>query len=712
MHPSTRRFSRGRITGLTLIAVLTLGLGYLHFAGSSTAVSVPAGAHAGQLTLKNCTYNTEKGAYAADCGTLVVPENRADPHSRLIALPVIRIRAHSAHPGAPIFRLEGGPGVTNMSFADASRFTANHDVVLVGYRGVDGSVRLDCPEVESALEHSADFLGQKSLDAYSNALRSCAKRLEANGVDLAGYTLPERVDDLEAARKALGYHQIDLLSESAGTRTAMIYSWRYPTAIHRSVMIGVNPPGNFIWHPKTTDEQIGRYARLCAQDATCHKRTGDLAASLKRTVAHMPNRWLFFPIRKGNARIASFFGLMETTENASPLSGPMTLDAWLSAAHGDSSGLWFESLLAQLAFPQAFVWGDVAAVGMADNQAAERYFSSSEHDGPSIIGNPGTEFLFGGGGLLHAWPANPADNEYTHVQTSNVQTLLIGGSLDFATPPQNATKELLPYLPNGHQVILANFGHTTSFWTEQTKASTHLINTYFDTGKVDDSLYKPQAVKLTPESTQTGPAKAIAGAMIGFGLLTILSLLLMWRRAHKRGGFGRKASAMLRSVYLLVLGLGGWFIGLIIVLVALPTVPLDSELMAVLSIGTPIGLGTYWAWVNRDRPARATTIGFGVALTGALVGALLGFNATAGLMAVITTIVGAAAGANLGLIALDVARIGERPETVPPIATVSTASRRRRPSQRPSPFQRSNTDPRSPFAQSMWRCAGCRHMLC
>ena len=455
------------------------------------------------------------------------------------------------------------------------------------------------------------------------------------------------------------------MSESAGTRTAMIYSWRYPTAIHRSVMIGVNPPGNFLWYPKTIDEQIGRYARLCAQDATCHKRTGDLAASLKRTVAHMPNRWLFFPIKKGNARIASFFGLMETTANASPLDGPMTLDAWLSAAHGDSSGLWFESLLAQIAFPTSFVWGDLAAVAMADNQAGERYFSSSEPDRGSIIGNPGTEFLFGGGGLLHAWPANPTDNEYTHVQTSKVQTLLIGGSLDFATPPEVATKELLPYLPNGHQVILAGFGHTTSFWTEQTKASNHLMNTFFDTGKVDASLYKPQAVNFTPGSTQTGPGKAIAGAMIGFGLLTILSLLLMWRRAHKRGGFGRKASAMLRSVYLLVLGLGGWFIGLIIVLVALPTVPLDSELMAVLSIGTPIGLGTYWAWVNRDRPARATRIGIWVALTGALVGALLGFNATSGIMAVITTIVGAAAGANLGLIALDVARIGERPETVP-----------------------------------------------
>ena len=251
-----KRFGRGRITGLALIAVLTLALGYLHFAGSSTSVSVPAGAHAGQLTLKSCNYTTEKGAYAADCGTLVVPENRHDPNSRLIALPVIVIRAHSAHPGVPIFRLQGGPGITNMVFPDASRFTANHDVVLVGYRGVDGSVRLDCPEVSSAMEDSGDLLSEQSYRAVAAAYRSCADRLRSDGVDLAGYSIPEEVDDLEAARRALGYHQIDLVSESAGTRVAMIYAWRYPKSIHRSVMIGVNPPGNFLWDAKTTDEQI------------------------------------------------------------------------------------------------------------------------------------------------------------------------------------------------------------------------------------------------------------------------------------------------------------------------------------------------------------------------------------------------------------------------------------------------------------------------
>ena len=84
-----------------------------------------------------------------------MPENRHDAQSRLIALPVTRISALSAHPGEPVFRLQGGPGMTNMDFPDASRFAGNRDVVLVGYRGVDGSSLLDCPEASSAMQHAA-----------------------------------------------------------------------------------------------------------------------------------------------------------------------------------------------------------------------------------------------------------------------------------------------------------------------------------------------------------------------------------------------------------------------------------------------------------------------------------------------------------------------------------------------------------------------------
>jgi len=644
---TTRIFTPARIVALALMAVLACGLAYLRFAPDGGAVSVPEGAKAGDLILESCDYATENGTYKADCGTLVVPENRADPQSRLIALPVTRIHARSGQPAEPIFRLEGGPGKTNMEFRTASRFAGDRDVVLVGYRGVDGSSVLDCPEVESMLKHSADFHTEKSYRAYGDAFRSCADRLQEDGVDLAGYTLTQRVDDLEAARTALGYDRIDLVSESAGTRYAMVYAWRYPKSVHRSVMIAVNPPGHFLWDAKTTDEQIARYSELCEKDADCSKRTDDLAATMRQT--DVPKRWGFLPINEGNVRTASFYGLMESTSEAAPLSAPITIDAWLSAAEGDASAFWLQSLLADMVFPTSFVWGEMAAMAQADDRAAQRYFSSGEH-------LPSTAFIWGGGELIDAWPSSPGDDAYDQVRVSNVETLLIGGELDFATPPQVATKELLPYLPNGHEVVLPEFGHSTTFWTEQPEAGSHLINTFLASGRVDDSRYEPQKVDFTPEVTQPALAKGIAGTMVGLALLTVLSLLWMAFRVRRRGGYGRKASAALRSLYPIVLGLGGWLLGVLIVITTMPGVPLDNELLAVLSVGLPTGLGIYYAWVDRDAGARARTAGFVAATTGALIGAWLGFNATADLLALVTAIVGAAVGANLILLALDIAR--------------------------------------------------------
>jgi pimeloyl-ACP methyl ester carboxylesterase len=649
----TRILGPGRIVALLVITLIGVGLGYLRFAPNDT-VSVPAGAKAGDLTLKNCKFATEDGGYAADCGTLVVPENRADPHSRLIALPVTRIRARSGASAEPIFRLEGGPGVTNMEFPMASRFAQERDVVMVGYRGVDGSSKLDCPEVESALKHSEDFLEQKSLHAYSDAMKSCSERLHEDGVDLAGYTLPQRVDDLEAARRALGYDRVDLLSDSAGTRTAMIYSWRHPKSVNRSVMIGVNPPGHFLWDPERTDRQLKRYSTLCSRDDACAGRTDDLAASIQDTAAHMPDHWGFLPIEKGNARIASFYGLMQTTSEAAPLSAPITLDSWLSAAHGDPSGFWFLSLMADLSFPESFVWGDVAASAQGDFGAADKYFSRPRD--LSNVGGAATEFLWGGGGLSKAWPVAAGGEEYSRVRNSDTQTLLIGGTLDFATPFENARDELLPHLANGHQVVLDNFGHSTDFWNYQTKAGTRLVNTYFRSGKVDDSLYKPRDADFSTEVTQTALAKGLAAGMVGFGLLTALSLMWMPFRIRRRGRYGRKAAASLRALYPIVLGLGGWFLAALTALVLWPTLPLDNQALGVLSIGTPIGLGIYWAWVDWDWAKDARRWGFLAAAGGALLGAWLGFNATTGLLALITSILGAAAAANLALLVYDVLR--------------------------------------------------------
>ena len=100
----TKAITPARIVAIAVLGLLTLGLGYVHLTSGGDRVSVPPGAHAGQLDLHSCHYATEDGRYAADCGTLVVRENRHEAGSRLIAVPVTRIRARASHPGAPIFR--------------------------------------------------------------------------------------------------------------------------------------------------------------------------------------------------------------------------------------------------------------------------------------------------------------------------------------------------------------------------------------------------------------------------------------------------------------------------------------------------------------------------------------------------------------------------------------------------------------------------------
>ena len=160
--------------------------------------------------------------------------------------------------------------------------------------------------------------------------------------------------------------------------------------------------------------------------------------------------------------------------------------------------------------------------------------------------------------------------------------------------------------------------------------------------------------------------------MIGFALITLLSLGLMALQVRRRGGFGRKASAALRSAYPLILGLGGWFLGVIVVMTALSTDPLDDPLLAVLSIGVPVGLGIDLAWVNRDRPSNANTIGVAAAAGGALTGAWLGFHATDGLLSLITAIVGATVGANLILTALDISWDRQARDRVPETSAAET----------------------------------------
>jgi pimeloyl-ACP methyl ester carboxylesterase len=663
--PRARAATLPRIIALLLAVGVLLGLAYPELS-KAAPLSVPQGARAGQLVdLRPCTFPTESGSHPADCGTLVVPEDRANPRSRLIALPVTRIRARSAHPLAPVFHLNGGPGLTNMKFPEASRLAGQHDIVIVGYRGVDGSSVLNCPEVTSALATSPDLASAASTRAYSQAFTACAQRLERGGADLAGYTMPEQADDIEAARVAFGYHRIDLLGESAGTRLALIYAWRYPKNVERSVLIGVNPPGKFLYNGDILDQQLEHYSTLCAQDPTCRAGTANLVASMRHTAADMPRRWLFLPIKTGNVELTTQFGMAETIATGPPLVAPVLLNSWISAANGDPSGFWLMSVLGGLLFPTSFTWGEASSMVQLDAPAAQRYYSSSGGRG-SIIGNPGTDFLWGDGGLATAWPANPSRNQYASVPNSDVPMLLIGGTVDVQAPAPNATKELLPHLRNGHQVILSELAHTTDFWNFAPGAGTRLVTTFYATGTVDTAGYPHHTISFNT-ITLDAIAKYLLAVMLGFVVLAIAALLWVALRVRRRGAAGRATGLAMRSVLGFVVGLGGWFAGALIVLTFFSTVPLSSEPLGVLAASLPVGLGLYLAWTHRHWDRAAKTRGLLTAAGGALLGGWYGYTAIPGIIGLFATIIGAIAAGNIALISLGL--WGDRltrPAAVPP----------------------------------------------
>lgn len=494
-----------------LIAALAL-TGWWLLRTKANAIKVPAGAKAGDIFLKPCSVKIAGVKYQGDCGTLVVPENRSNPDSRLIALPVKRIHSPSGNPQEPILYLAGGPGQSNMGFRPPAWLLAEHDVIMVGYRGVDGDPKLDCPEMsEAMLGVGGDLLSPASLDHLGAAMQTCAKRLQAAGIDLGGYTIPEVVEDMEAARSQFGYAQVNLLSESFGTRVAQIYAIMHPESLLRSAMIRVNPPGHFVWIPATTDALVEKYAKLCREDEACASHNSDLAASMRRVNQAMPTRWLFLPIDPGKVKVVAFALLFHRT------TAPIVFDAYLSSDQGDPSGLALMSMAFDFLMPKMMTWGDLFAIGGSADFEPDRNYRSELTTPDAILGAPMSLLIWGS---ASNWPITPMPDSYRQVQPTDISTLLISGSVDFSTPPEFATQELLPSLRNGKHVLLSEQGHVGDFWTSQPQAAERMLTSFFATGAADDSLYAYQPMDFKPAIR----FPLLAKILLGTGILPLIAL--------------------------------------------------------------------------------------------------------------------------------------------------------------------------------------------
>jgi pimeloyl-ACP methyl ester carboxylesterase len=463
------------------LAVICLPLVLFLFGCGSKKVDYPAPsakAEGGSFVSKPGTFKFGNKNYIADYGTITVKENRSNPSSRLIHLPVIRIHARTKNTNEPIFGLAGGPGQSNMNWSPVDSLLYDHDFVMVGYRGVEGSVVLDCPEVADAIKDGGDdLLGEQSLKQIAKAWQAGIKRFRANGVDLDGYNIQETVDDMEAVRKAFNYIKINLISESYGTRVAYIYGLMHPERIARTVMVGANPPGKFFWDPQVVNKQLNYYSGLWSSDSSKLNESRDLAATMENVLSNMPRKWLFFTINPGKLKVVAFSLLFQRKTAA------MVFDSFIAAEKGDYSGLALMSIACDYTFPNMFVFGDLfLKAASADLEYLPAVMNGKKNQN-TVLGSSLNDLLWKQV-KYEKLPVKLIPGDLRSLKKSDVETLILSGSVDFSCPAENG-KELLSYLKNSRQIILSEYGHVGDLRYYNRQKSDRIITSFFNKGIAD-----------------------------------------------------------------------------------------------------------------------------------------------------------------------------------------------------------------------------------
>jgi pimeloyl-ACP methyl ester carboxylesterase len=461
-------------------------------------------------TFKKSSIKIEEVCFEIYKGIIKVPMNRSDPASGYLSLPVHVIKSPSKAPAEPIVWMTGGPGQSNFDILPPKAFLTDHDFILIGYRGVDGPIKLKSKKLGKTLKGlHHKMLSNESLDNFGVHMKQYYNELIKQGIDVNNFTMIDVIDDFEDVRKLFGYPKINLFSVSYGTRVALLYSYRYPDAIRRSLMVGVNPPGHFVWRPESTASIIKTYDSVFKTQSAA----GDLSIeeSIRLAFARMPKRWSFFRLDADKIKAVSFVLLFDK-KNA-----VMVFDAYRKAAlKNDYSGLYLMQLAGDYVLPRIISLGDLFSKAVsADFDPNANYHKLLQLDSTSI--KAPISLLYWSGSAN--WPMRMIDQNYRKPRMSNTETLMIGGNLDISTPPEFATEELLPYLPNGKQIILKDMAHCGDMIWLQYDAFKHMALRYFDEGVADTSLFKHDPVNFVPQKSFTKMAK------VWYLFVLILSLL-------------------------------------------------------------------------------------------------------------------------------------------------------------------------------------------
>ncbi len=236
---------------------------------------------------------------SAVCGTLTVPEDRADKASRLIGLPFALVPAKATAKAAdPVVIFTGGPGISSLRVigdipaAELQQFPLRQqrDVIVMTQRGTDLTTpqSLDCSELVLDFAAGERFVSE---DAVVNAAAACRDRLVAAGAKLGAYTTQVIARDMEDLRVLLGaergFKQWNIVGSSYGSKLAQAYVRDMPQGVRSVVYDGPSPlPDRDLYYAGQLDA-LSNVIDACNAQADCAAAYPDLRARFAAAIERL-----------------------------------------------------------------------------------------------------------------------------------------------------------------------------------------------------------------------------------------------------------------------------------------------------------------------------------------------------------------------------------------------------------------------------------------
>ena len=407
----------------------------------------------------------------AYCDQLHVPLNWSDPQSTALTLNTIIVPAVRANPEPdPVVVLVGGPG---QGAADTiaqllpllMRVQQHRSIVFMDQRGTGPTSPLRCSLTEDDFDDPAVILPE---------LKSCGQELVESGVDPKYFVTSALVKDTEALRKKLGVEQLNLYGISYGSRLALAYMQAYPERVRAAILDGIAPSnvplGSDFGH--NAQRALENLIHDCTTDSECSKQFPELKSTLNtvwKTLQeplklNLPNSHTYqWSERKLDQNtLQSSLNIMLYDSELSALI-PYVLNA---AQHGDWQPLLVHT---EHNIADTVSWEMYLSVVCSEDehQLPDTDLSSDEAEDseqntanpsdyvPQVFGKKVSEDLKQ---MCSVWPHQ--DVPIVSYTTMATPTLLMSGTLDPATPPEN-TESLKPLLSAHTEVIFSGTGHNT-----------------------------------------------------------------------------------------------------------------------------------------------------------------------------------------------------------------------------------------------------------